>query len=98
MTAKHSYGNNVNLMSLRFVATIVCLFATTNLSHMIIYFLVSTDHLLITIRDITSKVRPIEDPILAYSAAAEINQLQWCGLHEDWVAVCYDKYLQILRV
>lgn len=48
--------------------------------------------------DITSKVRPIEDPILAYSAAAEINQLQWCGLHEDWVAVCYDKYLQILRV
>merc|ERR1711916_347302 len=45
--------------------------------------------------DITSKVRPIEDPILAYNAAAEINQLQWCGLHEDWVAICYDKYLYI---
>lgn len=48
--------------------------------------------------DITSKVQPIEDPILAYSAAAEINQLQWCSSHEDWVSVCYDHFVQILRV
>lgn len=48
--------------------------------------------------DITSKFVTIEDPILAFSAEGEINQLQWCASHEDWVAICFNDNLQILKV
>ena len=41
-------------------------------------------------------VRP--DPILAYSAESEVNQLQWSKTQPDWVAIAFDKKLQILRV
>lgn len=40
----------------------------------------------------------IEDPILAFTAEGEINQLQWDASHEDWVAICYKEQLQILKV
>lgn len=29
------------------------------------------------------------DPILAYSAGAEVNQLQWSTTQPDWVAICF---------
>lgn len=48
--------------------------------------------------DVTVKAKPIEDPILAYTAPAEVNQLQWCSSHEDWVGICYGSSVQILRV
>ena len=38
------------------------------------------------------------DPILAYSAAAEVNQLQWSNTQPDWVAICFSNKTQILRV
>ena len=38
------------------------------------------------------------DPILAYNAGAEINQLQWSSAQPDWVAICYADKTQILRV
>ena len=38
------------------------------------------------------------DPILAYTAGAEINQLQWSSAQPDWIAVCFSNKLQILRV
>lgn len=38
------------------------------------------------------------DPILAYNAGAEINQLQWSSAQPDWVAVCFGNKAQILRV
>ena len=38
------------------------------------------------------------DPILAYYADAEVNQLQWSKSQPDWVAICFEKKLQILRV
>ncbi|KAK9803873.1 hypothetical protein WJX72_001200 [[Myrmecia] bisecta] len=38
------------------------------------------------------------DPILAYSAGAEINQLQWSTTQPDWVAICFGNKTQILRV
>jgi WD repeat-containing protein 68 len=38
------------------------------------------------------------DPILAYYAESEVNQLQWSKAQPDWVAICFDKKLQILRV
>ena len=48
--------------------------------------------------DIQSMPRAIEDPILAYTAAAEINQIQWSALHLDWIAICYQNCLEILRI
>lgn len=38
------------------------------------------------------------DPILAYNAGAEINQLQWSASQPDWVAICFGNKAQILRV
>jgi WD repeat-containing protein 68 len=48
--------------------------------------------------DVTTKAKPIEDPILAYTAGGDVNQIQWCSSHEDWVGVCFDNHVQILRV
>ena len=33
-----------------------------------------------------------------YYAESEVNQLQWSRGQPDWVAICFDKKLQILRV
>ena len=38
------------------------------------------------------------DPILAYNAGTEINQLQWSASQPDWVAICFGNKAQILRV
>ncbi|KAG6504374.1 hypothetical protein ZIOFF_036706 [Zingiber officinale] len=38
------------------------------------------------------------DPILAYTAGVEIQQLQWSSSQPDWVAIAYSTKLQILRV
>ncbi|PNW72299.1 hypothetical protein CHLRE_16g674000v5 [Chlamydomonas reinhardtii] len=38
------------------------------------------------------------DPILAYGAASEVNQLQWSSAQPDWVAICFGNKTQILRV
>jgi len=48
--------------------------------------------------DLSQMPKPIEDPILAYCADAEINQLQWSASQPDWVAIAFDKKMQILRV
>lgn len=46
--------------------------------------------------DVPSK--KIEDPILAYTADAEINQLRWSAAQHDWVSITYGKNMQVLRV
>ncbi|CAM6025474.1 unnamed protein product [Sphagnum balticum] len=38
------------------------------------------------------------EPILAYSAGAEINQVQWSAAQSEWVAIAFANKLQILRV
>ncbi|KAF7079057.1 hypothetical protein CFC21_083361 [Triticum aestivum] len=38
------------------------------------------------------------DPILAYTAGAEVEQLQWSATQPDWVAIVFANKLQILRV
>lgn len=51
--------------------------------------------------DLSSMGNPQEpglDPILAYNAGAEINQLQWSASQPDWVAICFANKAQILRV
>ncbi|RZB39414.1 methionine--tRNA ligase, mitochondrial, partial [Asbolus verrucosus] len=48
--------------------------------------------------DIQQMPRAIEDPILAYTAAeGEVNQIQWGATQPDWIAICYNKCLEILR-
>lgn len=44
-----------------------------------------------------SKLR-VEDPILAYNAEAEVNNLQWSRSQPDWVSIAFANKLQILRV
>ncbi|KAI8479558.1 DDB1- and CUL4-associated factor 7-like isoform X1 [Branchiostoma floridae] len=48
--------------------------------------------------DIQQMPRAIEDPILAYTAEGEINQVQWSSSQPDWIAICYNRCLEILRV
>lgn len=48
--------------------------------------------------DIQQMPRAIDDPILAYSAEGEINQIQWASTQPDWIAICYGTSLEILRV
>mmetsp|Transcript_24982 Transcript_24982/g.41155 ORF Transcript_24982/g.41155 Transcript_24982/m.41155 type:complete len:330 (+) Transcript_24982:222-1211(+) len=48
--------------------------------------------------DLSQMPKPIEDPILAYKAEAEINQLQWSSAQPDWVAISFLNKMQILRV
>ena len=42
--------------------------------------------------------RPVEDPILAYNAEGEVNNLQWSTSQPDWVSIAFADKLQILRV
>jgi len=48
--------------------------------------------------DLQPMSQPIEDPILAYNAEAEINQLQWTASHPDWVGIAFADKMQLLRV
>lgn len=48
--------------------------------------------------DIQSMPRAIEDPILAYTANGEINQVHWASTQPDWIAICFNNCLEILRV
>ena len=51
--------------------------------------------------DLSTMAHPLEaglDPILAYSAGSEINQLQWSAAQPDWIAIAFQNKLQILRV
>uniref|UniRef100_A0A915M106 Uncharacterized protein n=1 Tax=Meloidogyne javanica TaxID=6303 RepID=A0A915M106_MELJA len=44
------------------------------------------------------QIRAVEDPILAYLAGGEINQVCWSSTLTDWISICYDKNLELLRV
>ncbi|KAH8063228.1 hypothetical protein JL722_2391 [Aureococcus anophagefferens] len=48
--------------------------------------------------DLTAMPKPIDDPILAYTADAEVNQLQWSTAHHEWVAIAYNTTMQMLHV
>jgi len=41
---------------------------------------------------------PVDDPILAYNAEGEVNNLQWSSSQTDWVSIVFSDKLQILRV
>lgn len=48
--------------------------------------------------DLSQMPKPIDDPILAYTAESQVNTLQWSTAQPDWVGIAYDNKLQILRV
>lgn len=48
--------------------------------------------------DIQQMPQPVEVPCLAYHAIGEINQVQWSVAQLDWIAICFGKSLEILRV
>jgi len=48
--------------------------------------------------DLTAIPKPINEPILAYNAESEINSLQWSTAQPEWVAITFNKKLQLLRV
>jgi DDB1- and CUL4-associated factor 7 len=39
--------------------------------------------------------RPVDDPILAYNAEGEVNNLQWSSTQPDWVSIAFNDKLQI---
>lgn len=59
--------------------------------------LLADDHQAL-IWDIQQMPRAIEDPILAYTAEGEINNVQWASNQPDWIAISYNKSVEILRV
>ena len=48
--------------------------------------------------DLQHMPKPIDDPILAYDAKKEINNLQWSSSHPEWISIVMGNALQILRV
>ncbi|CAJ0939050.1 unnamed protein product, partial [Mesorhabditis belari] len=48
--------------------------------------------------DVQCMPRPVDDPILAYSAGGEVNQVHWGSVHNNWICICFNKTLEILRV
>jgi WD repeat-containing protein 68 len=48
--------------------------------------------------DVQAMPRPIEDPILAYQAGGEVNQVHWATSQPDWISICFGRTLEILRV
>lgn len=48
--------------------------------------------------DLSPMPRPVEDPILAYTAGAEVNQLLWSPSIPEWVTIAFDNKVQVLRV
>ena len=41
---------------------------------------------------------PKVEAILAYEAGGPINQIQWSAAQPDWIGICFDHQLEILRV
>jgi DDB1- and CUL4-associated factor 7 len=48
--------------------------------------------------DITACPKVLDEPMLSYTADAEINQLQWDRTQEQRVGICFDTSVQVLRV
>ncbi|KAJ3380379.1 ddb1 and cul4 associated factor 7 [Lobulomyces angularis] len=45
-----------------------------------------------------SKTKVVQDPILAFTAEGEINQLAWNNVFSDWIAITVGNTIQALRV
>ena len=79
-------------------AHVACVNGVTWAPHSSCHLCTASDDKQALIWDVGGIPAPVEDPILAYTAGGEINQLQWSVSHVDWVAIAYDDSMQILRV
>jgi len=75
-----------------------CLNALAWAPHSSCHICTAADDRQALIWDLSNMPKPIHDPILAYTADAAINQLQWSAAHSDWIAIAFGPTLQILRV
>mmetsp|Transcript_5366 Transcript_5366/g.17185 ORF Transcript_5366/g.17185 Transcript_5366/m.17185 type:complete len:335 (+) Transcript_5366:3-1007(+) len=66
--------------------------------HSSVHICTASDDTQALIWDVSEIPKKIEDPILAYTAPGEINQLNWSALHTDWVSIAYQDRIQLLRV
>jgi WD repeat-containing protein 68 len=48
--------------------------------------------------DLSQIPKPVEDPILAYNAEQQINNLQWSAAQSEWISIAFGDKMQILRV
>ena len=48
--------------------------------------------------DLSTLPKPVEDPILAYTADCEINNMCWSTSSPDWVTIGFGSKVQMLRV
>jgi len=76
-----------------------CLNATAWAPHSHCHICTAGDDKQALIWDLSSmQVKPLEEPILAYGAEGEINNLQWSASQPDWISIAYRDKIQILRV
>ena len=75
-----------------------CLNALSWAPHSSCHICTAGDDKTALIWDLSCLPEPVSDPILAYKADGEINQLQWSSEQPSWIAISFDTKLQILRV
>jgi WD repeat-containing protein 68 len=78
-----------------------CVNAVTWAPHSARHLCTAGDDRQVLIWDVTSMNEQHDQglqPQLAYSAGAEVNQLQWSSLATEWIGIAFSNKLQILRV
>lgn len=48
--------------------------------------------------DLTMMPQPIKDPILSYPGSKPVNNVQWCSMRPEWMAIASGSQVQMLRV
>ena len=52
----------------------------------------------VLIWDMSNLPKPIDEAALAYDATSPVNSLTWSASQTDWVGICFDDKVQLLRV
>jgi len=74
-----------------------CVNATAWAPHSSCHICTAGDDSQALIWDLSAMPKPVEDPILAYNADGEINNLQWSASQPDWVSIAFNDKLQIRK-
>jgi WD repeat-containing protein 68 len=72
--------------------------AVTWAPHSACHMVTGADDSQALIWDLSQLPKPMEDPILAYTAESEINSLCWSPSAPDWVSISFASKVQILKV
>jgi WD repeat-containing protein 68 len=48
--------------------------------------------------DVSQPKKVVTDPILAYNAGSEINQLSWNRMLHDWIGISTGNFITVLKV